>query len=275
MKNFFLIMVATLCCAVFGNSQNTKGDVIIHTEYGDMVVVLYDETPKHKDNFLKLAQEGYYDSLLFHRVINGFMIQGGDPQSKHAAPDAMLGNGGPDYTIEAEFVPKYFHKKGALAAAREGDNVNPEKRSSGSQFYIVQGKTYKDSDVENLYQQRAQAKLQDIFSVFIQKPENSSYLQSLMSAQQANDEKAYSQVIDEILPKLQENLSQDSTWQLSPEQINTYKTIGGTPFLDTQYTVFGEVIEGLDVIDKIAAVKTNKDDRPVNDVRMWMEVIKK
>ncbi|MBR6491744.1 MAG: peptidylprolyl isomerase [Bacteroidales bacterium] len=274
MKKLFLVMVTALCLTSC-YCQGRQGDVIIHTDLGDMVVVLYDETPQHKENFLKLAGEGYYDSLLFHRVIKDFMVQGGDPNSKNAKPGVQLGNGGPDYTIEAEFVPKYIHKKGALAAARQGDNVNPQKRSSGSQFYIVQGKTYNDAQLEQMNNSREQARVQDIFSQFINRPENSQYLQQLIDAQHANDQKAYSDVISEIEPIIMNEHKKDSSWMLTPEQIEIYKTVGGTPFLDTQYTVFGEVIEGLDVIDKIAAVQTDRSDRPVKDVKMWMEIVKK
>ncbi len=267
--------MVTALCLTSCNSQTRQGDVIIHTDLGDMVVVLYDETPKHKENFLKLAGEGYYDSLLFHRVIKDFMVQGGDPNSKNAKPGVQLGNGGPDYTIEAEFVPSYIHKKGALAAARQGDNVNPQKRSSGSQFYIVQGKTYNDAQLQQMNNSREQTRIQDIFSQFIHRPENSQYLQQLIEAQHANNQKAYADVINEIEPIIMNEHKNDSSWMLTPEQCEIYKTVGGTPFLDTQYTVFGEVIEGLDVIDKIAAVQTDRSDRPVKDVKMWMEIIKK
>ncbi len=263
-------MIAVFCTTnVF--AQSKKGDVIIHTDMGDMVVVLYDETPKHKANFLKLASEGYYDDLLFHRVIQGFMVQGGDPNSKNAKAGEMLGNGGPGYTVDAEFSNKLIHKKGALAAARRSDNLN----SSGSQFYIVQGKTYQDSEIAQMNQGRAQAKVQELFQQFIEDPKNDSYKQRLIAAQQANDRNTYMQIIGEVEPIIMKIHEQDSSWMLTPEQIEIYKTIGGTPFLDTQYTVFGEVIEGIEVIDKIAAVKTDKNDRPLENVKMWMEVIKK
>ncbi len=197
-------------------TQSTaEHQVKISTSYGDMVVKLYNETPLHRDNFLKLTKEKFFDSLLFHRVIKGFMIQGGDPQSKNASPSQMLGNGDNGYTIAAEFNPKLYHKKGALAAAR---TENPEKKSSGCQFYIVQGKPASDAELD-MTQQR----------------NNITY---------------------------------------TPEQRNTYKTVGGTPFLDMNYTVFGEVISGLDVLDKIAAVQTQPGDRPAQDVRMKITLIK-
>ncbi len=186
--------------------------VKISTEYGDMVVKLYNGTPLHRDNFIKLVKGNYYDSLLFHRVIKDFMIQGGDPDSKGAAPGQMLGNGGPGYTIPAEFNKEYFHKKGVLAAAREGDNVNPDKASSGSQFYIVQGRKWKNMELNTMEQQ-----------------------------------------VGHTIP-----------W----EQKEVYMSIGGTPHLDRNYTVFGEVITGMEVIDKIAALKTDQMARPVEDIKM-------
>jgi peptidyl-prolyl cis-trans isomerase B (cyclophilin B) len=191
--------------------------VLISTEYGDMVVILYNETPLHRDNFLKLAKEGFYDGTIFHRVIRNFMIQGGDPETRNAVAGAQYGNGGPPYTIPAEFNKKYFHKKGALAAARTGDNMNPKKESSGSQFYIVQGQVLT--------------------------------FEQLTSIETRNRIK------------------------FSPEQKQAYTTVGGTPFLDQSYTVFGEVVSGLEVIDKIAAVRTLPGDRPEKDVKMTVTLV--
>lgn len=195
--------------------------VRISTDYGEMIVKLYDKTPVHKENFLKLVETDFYDSTLFHRVINGFMIQGGDPESKNAESGARLGNGGPGYTLEAEFDTTLIHKKGALAAARKGDGVNPEKRSSGSQFYIVQGKVFNDAGLD----------------------------------------------------KMEEHIAESHPgFSYTEEQREIYKTIGGTPHLDMGYTVFGEVVEGINVIDSIAAVRT-RSSRPVEDVIMTMEII--
>jgi len=190
----------------------------ISTKFGDIIIVLYDETPIHRDNFVKLAEDGFYNGTLFHRVIKNFMIQGGDPNSVGASPNQRLGNGGPGYTLQAEILPEFIHKKGALSAARQGDQVNPEKRSSGSQFYIVQGQ-----------------------------PQN---------AQQLNQ------------------MAQRTGAFYTADQIETYLKVGGTPFLDNQYTVFGEVIEGLDVVDLIADVKTQPGDRPVEDIEMNITIIK-
>lgn len=189
--------------------------ILINTEFGDMKVKLYDVTPKHRDNFILLAKNGFYDSLLFHRVIKSFMIQGGDPESRNAAEGVMLGNGDVGYTIPAEFIDTLIHKKGALCAAR---TENPEKASSGCQFYIVQGQVLNDDQIK-MFEAR-------------------------------------------------------TGMQMTEQQKAVYKTIGGTPWLDRNYTVFGEVIEGLDVIDKIAAVQTAPGDRPLKDVRMRVTVVK-
>jgi peptidyl-prolyl cis-trans isomerase B (cyclophilin B) len=205
------------------DKQNGKGEKVyyvkIETSYGDMVVKLYNETPKHRDNFLKLVKDGTYNDLLFHRVINQFMIQGGDPNSRNAKPGQMLGDGELGYTIPAEFVPGLYHKKGALAAARQADQVNPEKRSSSCQFYIVQGNKWDAAKLKMVEQRYGKS--------------------------------------------------------FSEEQAKVYATLGGTPFLDGDYTVFGEVVEGLEVVDKIAAVKCGPMDRPVEDVKMKMSIIER
>jgi cyclophilin family peptidyl-prolyl cis-trans isomerase len=189
--------------------------VEVSTDYGKMKIRLYDETPQHRDNFIKLASKGFYDGLLFHRVIKGFMIQGGDPESKDAPAEKMLGSGDVGYKVPAEFNDNLYHKKGTLCAARDG---NPEKASSGCQFYIVQGKKYTDEEL------------------------------NMMEAR--------------------------SGMKYTEQQRNDYKTIGGTPMLDKNYTVYGEVIEGMDVIDKIASVKTRPGDRPESDVKMTVKVIR-
>jgi len=210
-------------CAQGADKQKGKAEKVyyvkIETSYGDMVVKLYNETPLHRDNFLKLVKEGTYDDVLFHRVINQFMIQGGDPNSKNAKPGQMLGDGDLGYTLPAEFVPGLFHKKGALAAARQADQVNPQKRSSSCQFYIVQGTKW---DAERL------------------------------------------KMVEQRMGR-----------SFSKEEADVYATLGGTPFLDGDYTVFGEVVEGLDVVDKIAAVQCGPMDRPVEDVKMKMTIIER
>ncbi len=218
MKRFALITILTTLLSYAAHSQTMTKFVEVKTDYGTMKIGLYDETPQHRDNFLKLAADGFYDGTLFHRVIKDFMIQGGDPDSKSAPADQALGAGGLKYTVPAEFDSKLYHKKGTLCAARTS---NPEKASSSCQFYIVQG----------------------------------------------------SKQTDDMLNQLESRLS----IKYSPEQREVYKTVGGTPFLDQNYTVYGEVVEGMEVIDKIAAVATNKSlgDRPVKDVRMTVTVVKK
>ena len=197
--------------------KDRKRDVLIQTTMGDMVIRLSDSTPLHRDNFLKLVKVGFYDSVLFHRVIKNFMIQGGDPNSKRAEAGKPLGDGSPGYTVPAEFRKTLFHKKGALAAARMGDNVNPTKASSGSQFYIAQGKVFTDAGLDSVETFRLNGR------------------------------------------------------KIPAEQREVYKTIGGTPHLDQGYTVYGEVVKGLDVLDNIAAVQTSRGqdrDRPLQDVRI-------
>ncbi len=200
--------------------KSTNRMLVIETSHGNMTVELYNETPQHRDNFLKLVEEGFFNDLLFHRVIQNFMIQGGDPNSRGATAGVPLGSGGPGYTVPAEFNPKFVHMKGALSAARQGDQVNPQKASSGSQFYIVQGKIESDQTLDGMQQRNG--------------------------------------------------------IEYTAEQRETYKNVGGTPFLDMQYTVFGRVVEGLDVIDKIAAVQTDRraGDRPLEDVKMKIKVLK-
>ena len=238
--------------------------VLIKTTLGDITVRLYDETPQHRDNFIKLASEGYYDGTLFHRVIKGFMIQGGDPDSKGAPAGKQLGTGGPNYTIPAEFVyPQYFHKKGALAAARQSDQVNPEKRSSGSQFYIVTGEVYSAGKLTQMERQLEQKQLQSIFDGLV--VENRDKILQL----RRNRDQAGLMAIQEQLQKA----TMDKTKELgkpkfTDAQREAYTTVGGTPFLDNDYTVFGEVEEGLEVIDAIQNVATAPGDRPKEDVKM-------
>jgi peptidyl-prolyl cis-trans isomerase B (cyclophilin B) len=249
-------------------AQKKDHVVTIKTKYGDMVAILYDETPKHKANFIKLASEHYFDSLLFHRVIEGFMIQGGDPESKKAQSGQHLGNGGPGYTIDAEINPKFFHEKGALSAARLGDEMNPKKASSGSQFYIVQGKKYSENELTTDPQKYSMALQQ-----FFQKPENKNYYDSLGTFFKRQDSKGYEAYIMSLKPVVEQQLGiKVDKENVSPEMVKAYSTIGGAPHLDGGYTVFGKVIKGLDVIDKIAAVQKDPANRPVEDIRMTVTV---
>lgn len=221
--SLMLVLLSSIGCVAQKNKKETK--VLISTSYGDIKVVLYNETPKHRDNFIKLVKEGAYDSTLFHRVMVDFMIQGGDPESKNAEAGKMLGEGSLGYTISAEFDSSLIHKKGALAAARMGDNVNPNKESSSCQFYIVEGKTFTKEEVDKMLVDRNKKRTNPIV--------------------------------------------------YTEEQYKIYEEIGGTPHLDMDYTIFGEVIEGLDVVDKISIAQTDRRNRPKEDIKMTMKIVKK
>lgn len=219
-----VLMMMLVPSGILAQTKNTE--VLFETTAGDIRIALYDETPQTRDNFLKITKMGVYDSLLIHRVIKDFMIQSGDTNSKHAKPGQLLGTGDFDYTTEAEFrLPQIFHRRGVIAMARESDKVNPERRSSACQFYIVWGKVFNDLQIA----------------------------------------------------KIQEKLDSATQGQvkLAPEMIEVYKTIGGTPHLDGQYTVFGEVVEGMDVVEKIQGVKTDKNDRPLEDIRILKATVTK
>lgn len=218
---YIVILISIASCSASKKASvkaAPEQKVMITTDYGTMVLKLYNKTPLHRDNFIKLTKQHFYDSLLFHRVIKGFMIQGGDPESKYAKQGQLLGEGSPKYTIPAEFDSSLYHKKGALAAAREADADNPQKRSSSTQFYIVDGKRYNDAQMDKMEEK-----------VHIKIPENHRLV---------------------------------------------YRTIGGDPFLDMNYTVFGEVISGLDVIDKIADASTDENNRPLKNIRMKITLLK-
>lgn len=267
-----LYTLVLTCLVTFGLAQNDKKQVKfeIWTSMGTMKGVLYNETPQHRDNFVKLAKEGFYDSLIFHRVINQFMIQGGDPESKDAKPNAMLGNGGPGYTIPAEIKPQFFHKKGALSAARQGDQVNPEKASSGSQFYVVQGRKYSSETLKTQENRINQGKMNSALQSLVQKPEYKADLDAIMWCQQNGQRDSLNKIVQRLTPIAQSKVEQFS---FSPEQVEAYTTDGGTPHLDAAYTVFGEITEGLEIIDKIASVQTGPADRPAKDVKMAIKII--
>ena len=256
-------------------AKNKKADnkmtkVKLETSLGDIVVELYNETPQHRDNFVKLVKEGYYDGVLFHRVIKDFMIQTGDGNSKNAGPETSLGDGDPGYTIEAEFVyPKYFHKRGALAAARTADQVNPERRSSGSQFYIVTGKIYSSDELKMMTQRMADMRKQDIFRRLLN--ENRTRVEELQKTQ---DMAALQELQNELIQKTEAEAA-ENPFTLTDEQIDAYTSVGGTPHLDGQYTVFGEVIEGMDVVDKIQNTTTGRADRPTVDIKIVKATIVK
>ena len=239
--------------------------VKIQTMLGDIIVRLYDETPIHRDNFLKLVKEGYYDGTLFHRVIKDFMIQGGDPDSKGAPADKMLGVGGPGYTIEAEIKDGLFHKRGALAAARQGDEVNPERRSSGSQFYIVWGQVYNENQLRQFSKQIMMQKLQAEFNKLV-----ASHRAEVMQMRRERNHAGLQELQEKLAAEAESNVGKTG---LTDDQLKIYSTVGGTPHLDGQYTVFGEVEEGLDVVEKIQNSATGRADRPVDDIEMRIVVV--
>lgn len=244
-------------------TQTTETHVVLHTTMGKIKLKLYNETPLHRDNFIKLVKEGQYNGLLFHRVIRDFMIQGGDVTSKDAPMNKQLGAGDLGYTVPAEFVyPRYFHKKGALCAARTGDEVNPEKASSASQFYLVTGKVYTDAELNQMEKQKESRLKQAIFNRL--QTENKS---QIMSLYRSGDKQELAILRDTMIGKTElEAEKRKEEAKLTSEQRETYKTIGGVPFLDNEYTVYGEVVEGLEVLDAIQKVKTNKQDRPMENV---------
>ena len=243
-------------------------NVKIQTTLGDITVRLYDETPLHRDNFLKLCREGYYNGTLFHRVIKDFMIQGGDPDSKGAPADKMLGTGGPDYTIEAEILPQLFHKRGALAAARQGDQVNPERRSSGSQFYIVWGQQYKPAQISQIERQLDMQAQQQVFNDLCKE-----HRDEIMQMRRDRNQAGLQELQEKLIAETQAKVKASGAGKLTDEQKEIYTTIGGTPHLDQQYTVFGEVVEGLDIVEMIQQSATGKADRPVDDIAMNVTVI--
>jgi peptidylprolyl isomerase len=246
--------------------------VIINTNYGVIKLKLYEETPTHRHNFIKLATNGFYDSLLFHRVISGFMLQGGDPESKRANSSAQLGQGDIGYTLSAEINPSYFHKKGALAAARQGDDVNPEHRSSGCQFYIVQGKKFSELDMLAVESRMLKQLNQSLILKYIGKPENSSLKARYLAHQQDRNSDSLSAINKQIQPFLDADLKNQKPHKFSMEEKKIYSTIGGAPHLDGNYTVFGEVIEGIEVIDRIAEIEVSEYSRPKIDIRMRINI---
>jgi cyclophilin family peptidyl-prolyl cis-trans isomerase len=270
MRRLFLLLpvlsLFTFCSGQQHEKKSSPNLVILTTEFGTIKILLYEETKAHKENFLRLVTNGTYDGLLFHRVINGFMIQGGDPESKDAPASKLLGNGDMGYTLPAEIYPAYFHKRGALAAARMGDEVNPEQRSSGSQFYLVQGRTFSDVELDQLESRVNQMRTQNLYlRFFVKGKENAKAmgLQPDMNLISANASDSVQRIASTLKP-----------FKYTPEQRTIYKTIGGTPHLDGSYTVFGEVIEGLDVIDKIAAQAVDKNNRPLKNISMKIQPAK-
>jgi cyclophilin family peptidyl-prolyl cis-trans isomerase len=248
---------------------NNEPKVQIETDFGTIKVKLYDETPLHRDNFIKLIIDGVYTDLLFHRVIQGFMIQGGDPDSKNAAPGKRLGEGDLGYTIPAEINPKFFHHRGVLAAAREGDQTNPEKRSSASQFYILQGKIFRSGELDTLSINLTEKRKVSLLQVRIKEIEPE--LNKLMAEGNQNELNAR---INKIKTEVSAEVATLPPITFTEEQRTAYTTVGGYPSLDNNYTIFGEVIEGLDVLDKIASQTTDQFNRPLQDIKFRITMLK-
>lgn len=261
----YLIAIALLILTGNIMAENKTTQVVIETEFGNIELKLYDETPLHKDNFLKLVEEGFYNDLLFHRVIKDFMIQGGDPTSKTADSTASLGAGDLGYTIPSEFVyPRYFHKKGALAAARTSDEVNPKKESSASQFYIVTGQIFTERKLKDMEKQRFERLKQSIFNDL-----QALHRETIKELYRNGDKELLAELRDRLIAETEEEAEERKDESVfTAEEIAAYTTEGGTPFLDNQYTVFGEVVSGLEVLDKIQAVATNAQDRPTKNIKM-------
>lgn len=240
----------------------------IKTTLGDIVARLYDETPLHRENFIKLAKDGFFDGTIFHRVIKDFMIQGGDPDSKGAPAGKSLGSGGPGYNIPAEFVyPSLFHKRGALSAARLADQVNPQRESSGSQFYIVWGKKYNEAELRQMEKQMALQQEQSIFDKLV-----AEHRTQILNLRKNRDHAGLQELQDDLVAQTKAQSQLLAKPAFTPEQKVAYTTLGGTPFLDNQYTVFGDVEQGLDVVEKIQNVETSRGDRPKNDVSITVVV---
>lgn len=253
--------------------RKAKPDAIIITPLGTIEIQLYDETPLHKENFIALSKQGFYDSLLFHRVISQFMIQTGDPLSKHAKPNQMLGMGDINKTIPAEFIAHKIHKKGAVAAARLSDNQNPQKESSGCQFYIVQGRTYTKQELENIENQRIEKMKFQILKDYLMQEENTVHKEELLIYQKDKNTEAYNTKLEEINNLLTAEYAKIEEFRYTDEEKLLYETIGGAPHLDYEYSVFGEVTKGLQTVDKIAQTET-KRDRPTTDIRIEIRLIK-
>ena len=265
-----LAFIALTACSAGSKKQtnhhmeNEKRTLVkLETTMGNITVALYNETPKHRDNFIKLVKEGVYDSTLFHRVIKQFMIQAGDPDSKNASDTAMLGSGDVGYTIPAEFNPKFFHKKGVLAAARQGDDVNPEKASSGCQFYIVTGRKFTEPQLLGMENKINEQHEEPLFDSLARQ-----HMKEIYKMRKAGDNAGLLELQDTLEAQARELADKEEKFRFTPEQIKAYSTVGGAPHLDGSYTVFGEVTEGMEVVENIEIAKTNRADRPVENIRI-------
>lgn len=271
-KSIFAILIAISIMSDSCAVQKNKATIVrLETTYGEITVKLYPETIKHRDNFIKLVNSGFYNGVLFHRVIANFMIQAGDPDSKTAKAGALLGSGDMHYTIPAEFVyPKYYHKKGALSAAREGDESNPLKASSGCQFYIVEGKVFSDNGLDSLEISNKQKQEANLFQEMVKLRQD-----EVKKYRMERNQLKLDALSDSILSIVHVSMEKTKSYKFTEQQRRDYKTIGGAPHLDGGYTVFGEVVEGLDIVERISKAKTGSNDRPMEDIRVIKaEIIK-
>ena len=263
-KTFVFTCSLILSVVSFAGNNDSVPVYNIKTTVGDITVKLYPETTKHRDNFIKLADKGYYDGILFHRVINNFMIQAGDPKSKTAVKGAALGSGDTGYTIPAEIIyPQYYHKKGALAAARQGDDVNPKRASSGGQFYLVKGKVLTEGMLFSIERDKQRKLEKDLFQELI-----TAQKEELKKLQLKKDQTQIAAFNDSIMGIARQKIREKGEYKLALPIRKDYKTIGGIPHLDNEYTVFGEIVEGLNVLDSISNVKVDNNNRPLKDVRI-------
>lgn len=269
------LIVAILAIVLIACTSKPKETLVsISTPYGDIVVKLYDSTAKHKENFIKLASIGYFNGTLFHRVISKFMIQGGDPTSRNAKPGVLLGDGDTSYTIPFEYFPSYLHKRGAFAAARESDDVNPLKASSASQFYIVQGKVFTNDELDAVESKVERRTKQYIMMDLLKKDGKEDELKVFRQIVDNRDTANIRLVIEKYRNAVEAQYLRTKPFKITDEQRRIYTTVGGTPHLDGAYTVFGEVVSGMEIVDKIAAVQTDTNDRPVKDIPMTIKLIK-
>jgi len=267
-----LVVLAFSMVSATGFRKRKPTLVLIETQFGNMKVKLYNETPLHKENFINLVKSQFYDSLLFHRVIEDFMIQGGDPKSKNAPAGLMLGSGEHGEKIAAEILPDKYHKRGALAAARDN---NPEKKSSGCQFYIVQGRVCSNKDLDRIEEKRNFRVKQKLLTDYLKTDASFDDQKALDALQRQRNFAAFNHYCDSLIDHLVEMNPDTELFKFSDKQRTDYTDIGGAPHLDGDYTVFGEVIDGLNIIDSIAAVETDRNDRPIQDVIMKMRIVKK
>jgi cyclophilin family peptidyl-prolyl cis-trans isomerase len=273
MKNS--IIVAILALILLACTSKPKDTLVkITTPYGDIVVKLYDSTVKHKANFIKLADAGYFDGTLFHRVIQEFMIQGGDPTSRNAKPGVLLGDGDTNYTVPFEYVPSYLHKRGAFAAARESDDKNPLKASSASQFYIVQGKVFTNDDLNAVELKVERRTKQYIMMDLLKKEGREDELNAFRAMADKRDTANMRMVIEKYHNAVEAAYLRTKPFKISDEQRRVYTTLGGTPHLDGAYTVFGEVISGMEIVDRIASVQIDSNDRPLKDLPLSIKIIR-